>query len=237
MERLTYGGKSFSDFNTFWDGSKVFAKPIKNYNIYDIPGRNGSLTASRKYFGNLTVSFDCFIRQDFKKNFSQLIDYLNSMDGYQRLETTTEPEIYRMALFHSAVDPSTGAFNHYGKFTITFDCMPQAFLKSGEIPVEIPQYSTEVLNNPTYQKAKPLIIVNGVGTFYVNGQEVTVNSNPGNVYIDSELMDCYSNTGGVIGNMNPYVIVPEGFINLVSGDNTIETKGVSLSVMPRWWRV
>lgn len=237
MARLTFGGKSFSDFNTFWDGSKVFVKPMKNYDIYDIPGRNGALSMSKKYFGNVTVSFNCFIRQDFKKNYSQLIDYLNSFDGYQRLETTTEPDIFRMALFHSAVDPTTGAWNHSGQFTLTFDCMPQQFLKIGEIPVQIGKYSEQVLNNPTYQKARELIKVTGTGSFYVNGEKVTVYQNSNGVYIDSELMDCYAIENGIAVNMNPSVDVPEGFVPLVSGDNIIQSENVSLEITPRWWRV
>ena len=237
MERLTFGGKSFSDFNVFWDGSKVFVKPQKNYNTYDIPGRNGALTASRKYFGNVTVSFNCFIRQNFKKNFSQLMDFLNSFDGYQRLETTTESDVYRMALFHSSVDPSTGAFNHYGQFTLSFDCMPQEFLKSGEIPVEVPKYAEFILNNPTYQKAKPLIKVTGTGSFSINGETATVYTNDTGVYIDCELMDCYEIQNGVVINRNPAVDVPEGFMPLTSGENIIKTQNVALEITPRWWRL
>ena len=236
MERLTFGGKSFSDFNVFWDGSKVFVKPQKNYNTYDIPGRNGALTASRKYFGNVTVSFNCFIRQNFKKNYSQLMDYLNSFDGYQRLETTTEPDVYRMALFHSAVDPSTGAFNHYGQFTLSFDCMPQQFLKIGENAVDIAKDGEQVLFNPTYQTARPLIKVDGVGSFTVNGSQVVVTENNGNTYIDCDIMDCYETVNNQLVNRNPDVSM-EDFPVLIPGENVITTFRCSLEIVPRWWRV
>lgn len=238
MDRLTFGGKSFSDFNTFWDGSQVFVKPEKKYNIYDVPGRNGALTASGKYYGNVTVSFNCFIRQDFKKNYSQLIDYLNSFDGYQRLETTTEPDIFRMAVFHSSVEPKTGAFNHYGQFTLQFDCMPQQFLKIGENPISVGRNVVKTINNPTYQASRPIIKVgSGVGSFTINGEEIVVNSSQGNVIVDCDAMDCYEYVNGNLVNRNPDVTIPGGFPTLKSGVNEITTFNVSLEITPRWWRV
>lgn len=237
IDILTFGGKSLSDFNTYWDGSKVFVKPVKQYNKYDVPGRNGSLTRSQKAFGNVTISFSCFIRRDFKKYYSQLVDYLNSLDGYQRLETTTEPDVFRMAVFHSAVTPTTGSWNHSGKFTIEFDCMPQQFLKSGEVPVEILPNKEFILKNPAYQSAKPMIKVTGTGQFSVNGQTVIVSSNPGTVYIDSELMDSYAIVSGAYVNMNPYVVVPEGYVLLRQGENVIATDSITVEITPRWFRI
>ena len=83
MRWMTFGGKALSDFNVFWDGSQVFTKPPKTFEKYSIPGRNGDLVVSRNRYDNVIVPFNCFIRKDFERNFSDLMDYLNSFEGYQ----------------------------------------------------------------------------------------------------------------------------------------------------------
>jgi hypothetical protein len=91
-----------------------------------------------------------------------LSEFLNSRKGYCVLETSWQPEIYRMAAFVSALNPDMNQLNRRGKFSIEFDCKPQRFLKSGTVMQEITSGST--LNNPTAFQAQPLIRIYGNGT-------------------------------------------------------------------------
>lgn len=242
MRWMTFGGKALSDFETFWDGSQVFKKSSKNFKKYQIPGRNGDLVVSQNRFDNVTIPFNCFIRKDFEKNFSNLMDYLNSFDSYQRLETSTEPEIYREAVFHSPVSPETGFFNNSGKFTLEFDCKPQEFYKSGENEIFVEAGTTKAIQNPTYKKAKPLLVVT---TASVSQSAISVNletiviseATPTPLYIDCETMDCYTiGQNGKAINRNDKVEMPLNFIYLYPGVNQISTDNLDLKVIPRWWR-
>lgn len=142
MRTLTYAGVDFAEFKCWWDGSQVFRKPNKIVNRYQIPYRNGDLIRSTEAFENVEISFNCFIKEDYEENYSNLVNYLNSFDSYQRLETSAEPSIYRMALLHAVIEPETGQFLKDGRFTLTFDCMPQEWLKSGENEMSIDMQTT-----------------------------------------------------------------------------------------------
>ena len=137
MRTLVFAGKDLSEFNVVWDGSMVFEKPKKKVDSYTIPFRNGTWFRTQEAFENIKISFPCFIRTNFSKNYSDLVNFLNSFESYKKLETSTEPEIYRMAYFHSDVKPKTTAFNVGGQFSLVFDCMPQEFLKIGDDEITV----------------------------------------------------------------------------------------------------
>lgn len=134
---LTYAGKSLSDFGVWWDNSQVFSKPAKLFDSYSIPNRNGALFASLNKYENIQIEYSCFIKEDFAKNYSELIDYLTSFDTYQELANSVEPNTYRMALFKADLTVETGQFLKDGMFTLVFDCKPQMFLKMGDNEVEL----------------------------------------------------------------------------------------------------
>lgn len=230
---LTFNGKALSDFNAFWDGSQVFVKPERSVEKIEIMGKSGDLTIDNGRFTNLPLSFNCFIRDHFIENYEELMNYLYSQKGYQRLETSTEPDVYRMAQYNEANEPNTGAFLKYGSFTLEFDCMPQKWLKLGEIPISVS--GTQVVLNPTRQEAKPLIMVTGTGTFRINTDTCTLDTNTGTTYIDCEIQDAYE---GLI-NRNPnFTTTGESFPVLKEGNNNIEVpSGMTMTIVPRWWRL
>ena len=152
MRTLTYAGKDFSEFSCWWDGSQVFEKPAKIAQNYQIPFRNGDLIRSTEAFENVPIRFNCFIKENYEENYSELVNFLNSFDTYQRLETSAEPSIYRMAFLHAVIEPETGQFLKDGQFTIVFDCMPQEWLKSGEEEFSIDMQTNSYAGNPvTYE--------------------------------------------------------------------------------------
>lgn len=230
MDVLTYNGKAFSEFNTFFDGSKAFGSPEKDYEFYEILGRNGSLSRYNNRFKDIDLSFPCFIRSGFIDNYRNLLAFLNSSEGYCRLESSKEPQIFRKALFKGVVEPQTTPFNHGGFFTITFRCNPQRWYKSGEQWVDV----TNLIHNPTRQIARPIIRIYGSGSFMVGSHEITVNT-AGTEYIDldCETMDAYE------GAVNRNNCVETGFeqIGLKPGNNGITTDGVTLKIMPRWFEI
>lgn len=145
---MIYNGRDFSDFGVHVDESKAFGSPEKDYELIEVVGRNGNLSIYNDRFKDIVLSFPCFIRSGFIEKYRNLLAYLNSLDGYQRLETEKEPNHFRKALFTGSVDVQTTPWNQGGFFTINFSALPQRFLKTGENWTTVSSSSSSVSGNP-----------------------------------------------------------------------------------------
>lgn len=228
---LTFNGVSFADYGTFYDSSQIFITPEKQTEFFEIPGRSGDLSISQNRFANVSIPYNCFIRRNFIENYTNLMNYLLSQDGYGRLENTREADVYRMAQFVSETQPDTGAFLKYGSFTLTFNCKPQKWLKSGENAIYVD--SSVTLMNPTQFDAKPLIEVTGTGTITINNTPMVLDTNTSVTYIDCDMQDAYEGTI----NRNPNLTVSSGFPVLSPGENVVTVNGCTINIIPRWWRL
>ena len=229
---ITFNQKPFSDFNTFTDGAEIFKTPAKDSSFYSVPGKNGDLEIFNGRYLNTEISINCFIRENFKENYDNLINFLYSQDGYGRFETSHEPDIYRMASFISEIEPRTGSFNKYAQFTLNFNFKPQKWLKSGEIGINL--LSSNTLMNPTNFTALPLFEVVGTGTLNVGSSVLILANNTSTTYIDCEIQDCYEGTI----NRNPDLTITGGFPSLKKGQTTITFSGfTSVKMYPRWWKL
>lgn len=128
---LNYAGKNLSEFGMWFDNSKVYKKPSKRFMGYDIPARNGTLYQSENKFNNVIIEFDCFIKDNFDQNYNDLVNFLNSFETYQKLVNSYNGNMYRMALFHEAIEVDTGQFLKDGRFKLFFDCKPQEYYADG----------------------------------------------------------------------------------------------------------
>lgn len=146
--QLLFGGKDLTEFGIAWDGKAIFEKPAAVYNRYEIPRRNGDLMEPGHKFENVPIAYNCYISKDYRANLSNLVNYLNSFETYTRLENSYEDDVYRMAVFHSAISPENDGFALDGWVTLTFDCKPQEFYKSGETFQTIQNSSSTVTGNP-----------------------------------------------------------------------------------------
>lgn len=230
--RINYGGKDFKDFNVFFDGSKVFDKPSRDVENISVVGRNGDLIISNKRFNNIDITIPCFIKHNFIENYSALMDYLTYLEGYQKLETTEEPNTYRLAQFKDSTEPKTGAFMKYGSFDLVFNCKPQIFLNEGDQDLLISSGNT--LLNPTLKEAKPLIKVRGTGSITINDRTLALNQNTGQTFIDCDIQDAYQGTI----NRNSNLTVTSEFPVLKVGQNVVAYSGFSeVIIVPRWWKI
>lgn len=231
MDVITFNGKSFRDFNTFWDGGELFTTPQKDVTFYTVPGRNGDLSISNNRYNNIERNINCFIRDNFRENYTALVNFLLSQEGYKRFESTKEPDVFQMAQFLSEIEPTTGAFLKYGSFTLTFNFKPQKWLKSGENAIYINNNLT--INNPTNQIALPLIKVQGTGSITINDSVLTLANNTSETVIDCETQDCYEGTI----NRNSDLSIVGGF-PVLKKENQITVSGfASCVIIPRWWRL
>ena len=229
-ETLTFNGISLSDFACYYDGSQLWRKPERLVEKMSVVGKNGDLIIDQGSYSNITRPIRCFITHDFIKNYSSLLDALTSVEGYGRLESTEEPEVYYMASFVDEIQPDLWQFNERGVFTLNFDFKPQKWLKSGENAIGITTSLT--LINPTSQTALPLIEVSGTGTITINDSTLTLANNTSTTIIDCETQDCYEGTI----NRNSDLTVVGGF-PVLKKENSISVSGCTINLIPKWWRL
>lgn len=234
---LIYAGKPTTEFNVWISGSDTYDAPERDVTMVDVPGRNGMLTIDNGRFDNIPVEYPAFIVKDFTNSMAAFRAFMKSFKGYQRLEDTYHPDYYRMGVLSENFDPKMKVRNLSGDFKITFDCMPQRWLKSGETFSDNITGSATIFN-PTLFASKPIIRIYGTGTVQIGSYTITVSRNPVYIDVDSELMDCYYNNGTVVTNMNSAVTLSsDEFPVLEPGNNNIVANTSYIRIMPRWWTV
>lgn len=208
-------------------------RPAKKYSVISVPGRNGDLHIDTGAYSNYTQAYEIGIRgieQGLSKAARAVAQWLYAPVGYNRLEDSYEPDVFRMAYFAGPQDIEN-ILNRLGRASIEFSCKPQRFLKSGETPLEV--LSGETINNPTAFPALPLIhiIGNGEGCLQIGEYVVEVFSLDGNITLDCDLQNAYYGTT----NLNNTISAPV-FPKLLAGDNEISYTGDwTVEIIPRWW--
>lgn len=226
---LTFAGKNLREFGLYVNGTYTFSSPERSIQRIVVPGRNGTLTIDNDRFENIDVTYAAFIINGFRANIAGLRNYLSTAAGYRRLEESYHPEEYRMARFVSGLQVEATPALQEGNFTLTFDCMPQRYLKTGEIPVEYTANGS--IYNRTLQDAKPLLRVWGNGTVGIGDATLTISETTAYTDIDCESMDAYY--GATNRNSN----ISGTFPVLKPGTNGIAlgTGITKLQITPRWW--
>ena len=200
LNHLTYDGVDSSSFGVFISGDGVFDAPARRGEMISIPGRNGSLFMDEGVFENITVEYPAFIGTGYEALFRQklgdLRSWLSSRGNYKRLTDTYHPDEFRLGIFREGLEVNPEVITRAGNFTMKFDCKPQRFLLSGEIPVGFSVNGS--IFNPTLFASSPLIKVTGNGTVAIgeNGKyRFIVSNNPGTIWIDSDIMEAYLPAG------------------------------------------
>ena len=231
MDYFTIGGVSSSSFNAYIYDLNVFDSPSRSVDTYDVPGRNGTLTvAGSEKFDNRELWYDMYIPKSMISNVRGLTNYLHSLKGYQRLEDTIEPDVYKKAMYVEALQLSLKTSKE-AVFRVTFDCQPEKWLKSGEQKTVLAKNGS--INNPTVQTAKPLIRIFGKGTVQIGSQTIEILKAPTEyIDIDCDIQDCFEGTA----NRNSYVSLTD-FPALGPGSNgiTLGTGITKVEITPRWW--
>ena len=230
---FVFDGKSSAEYDAWIASSNAFDGAEHDEEVIEIPGRNGALVFSNGRWKNFVAAVDCYISHDMRTNVDGLRAFLSSKYGYCRYEEAIKPDEYRMARF---VGPFTvSASDRVGAaFDLSFDCKPQRFLKSGEIPAIYT--ASGRIYNPTLYPARPLVRCYGSsGTVTVNGTPVRVTGCTAYCDIDCDLMEVYEGTN----SRNGTTTLSNGIFPVLDpGENNISFSGWSrVEVTPRWWTI
>lgn len=234
INSITFNGQNSLDYGLYVSGNQTFNSAEKDYSKVSVPGRNGDLLVFNKRYKNVNMVYDAILIENYEENTERVRAWLMSADGYCRLEDTYHPNEFRIASFSGPIDFDTKMLEA-GETTLTFDCKPQRWLKSGEQITLITPDNNRSIVNPTLFESKPLLRIYGTGQILIGTGNITINEQ-GSEYIDidCDIMDCYEGLVNRNGNVtiskwptftagNNYVVFP---------DNSNITK---IYVTPRWW--
>lgn len=225
---FTLDGKSSADFNAYISRSNMFDSAEREVEKISIPGRNGDLTIDQGRFSNFTSIVEIYIPSGMREKLDGLRNWLQSVVGYRRYEESYKPEEYRQARFTGRFEVSES--DRVGAaLTLEFDCMPQRYLKTGEIPVEYTANGS--IYNRTLQDAKPLLRVWGNGTVGIGDATLTISGTTAYTDIDCESMDAYYGATNRNGNISgTFPVLKPGTNGIALG-----TGITKLQITPRWW--
>lgn len=233
---ISWAGKTSDTLGVVVEHYPVRVVPERALTETEIAGRNGALIQYDGNWNNYTQEYEVYISAEktgLVRAARAVAEWLSAPVGYQRLEDSYEPDVYRMAYYAGGQDIES-ILNRFGRATISFNCKPQRYLKSGEATKTLTGSGT--LTNITQFDALPIITVygSGVGTVTVNDTTVSISEIDSYIVLDCELMDAYKGTV----NKNPYISAAD-FPVLKAGVNNISFTGgvTSLDIVPRWWMI
>ena len=231
---ITWAGVPLSTVtNVLIENAPETNRPARKVDRYEVPGRNGDIVAPQNAWENVTRNYELMVYAgDYNQMASALMAWLYAPSGYQRLEDSFDSLVYRLAYVSEATDIEN-LVSENGRCTVSFECDPRRFLKTGERAVTLS--GTGTITNPTRFTAKPVITVSGSGngTIECGGYTITIAGIYDGMTIDCEQMDAYAGTT----NLNN--LVSGSFPVIPGGEQTITITGgiTSIKVTPNWWTI
>ena len=162
---LTFADKNLAEFGVICSGLKTHGSAERAYTTVEIPGRNGDLLMKLGRLKNISVSYECSIsplftkETDFTNCVQDLRNYLMTQIGYRKLSDSYHTDEYRLACYAGPFEADVLELNLAGTFTLTFNCKPERYLISGDIPTVLKAGESATLTNPTGFVSSPLITV------------------------------------------------------------------------------
>lgn len=190
---FVYAGEASEDYGMVISEAPAFERPKRKQTVYTVPGRNGAILHQEDAWEDVPRAFDVWIAedggQDLAEKVSAVESWLNSVKGYQRLEDSFEPDVFRLAYCEGG-DSFTNNMTQYGRATIRFICRAEHFLKNGEHPQTVENGSK--IYNPTRYTSKPLIHLEGSGSVSISIGGKTMTATVSDyLNIDCETMNAY----------------------------------------------
>ena len=232
---IVYGGESSSDYGMVVSEAPAYERPNRKQTIYTVPGRNGAVVFQDDAWEDVVRSYNVWIAegvQPLSVKVSAFEAMLNSMKGWQRLEDSFEPDVFRLA-YYSGGNDFSNKMTQYGEATINFTCRPERFLKAGEQEVTV--VNNQKIVNQTRFTAKPLIHIEGSGTVTVAIGGNTISASITDyINIDCETMNAYR-----LAAENKNSDISGSFPKIIPGENTVGITGTTtkVTIVPRYFTI
>ena len=236
-----FDGLKSSDYGVYISAGMAFSDAEDDFEKVEIPGRSGDLIISKNRLKNRAGEYPAFIFASNAAELSERVERfrnaIGSKSGYFRLFDSYNPGSYMIAAYAGGLKVDAKSRNRLAEFTIAFDCKPQRFLMSGESEIEYTEAGA--IFNPTLFDAKPMIKVTGYGTLGLGDYSIEITGEAGMVtYIDCDMMEAYSLSGGAKVSRNAYIDTGPYFPVIKPGSNgiTMDATITKVAITPRWWK-
>ena len=235
MGVIKFGGVSSETIELIVETRPDYEMPLKKYERVHVPGRNGDIIIDTGEYDNVDRVYNvaCYKEGVSPPYLSRELSKWLSKPGYQRLEDSYQPDVYMMAVYEQE-NTVTNIHNQAGRASISFNRMPQRFLKIGEDPIEM-TVSGEDIVNPSPQLAVPIIKIYGTnGLVKIGEYSIGITNVVGHVTIDSVTASAYTYNVSMTGS----ITLSDGYPRL-PGDARIpiEWRGdiTKVEIIPNWW--
>ena len=224
-----------AEFKLFVEKFPERPVPKRKFEKFSIPGRSGDVVIAEDAWDNVVQPYDVYLSAegaDLAASAAAVVQWLFA-PGVRRLEDDYAPEVFREARF---LGPTTleNILNDFGRATLQFDCAPQRFLKSGEMP--IPMTNQMTLANPTIYPAQPLLTFSADegDTLTIGAQTMFVLQN-GRYIVDVRRGRIWATDGTTLYDADARIsgTLPE----LRAGESLLWWTGNVRAgeIVPRWW--
>ena len=233
---IVYGGESSANYGMVVAEAPAFERATRKQTTYKVPGRNGAVIIQQDAWEDVTRNYRVWIVDSSSKGLVEYVDafeaWLNSQTGYQRLEDSFEPDVYRLAYYSGGTSVSN-MLMQAGEAEISFVCRPERFYKSGE---QEQQLTNGVpIYNPTRYQSKPLIYIAGAGevSLAIGSKTITATIED-YIFIDCETMNAYREPTENKNNSitGPFPVIDPG-VNAISITGAV----TSATVVPRYFTI
>ena len=129
LKCLYINGERSADYGLFITGAAVYNAASYDYEVVQIPGRNGDLVMDNGRFNNISVTYPAFVPD--VRYLQDIRQWLSKHRGYQRITDDYNPAEFRMGMYIGGLEVDVFR-NRAGTFSLTFNCKPQRFLTYGE---------------------------------------------------------------------------------------------------------
>lgn len=200
----------------------------KDYNEYNVPGRDGVLYQDLGTIQDIVINIECnYISNPdtWHYRWKQIKKWILNT-GNKRLTLSDDLDYY-YRIKKIEISENERKIIQSGEFTISFTCEGYNYLISGLNTINY----TNVFN--LYERSKPIykIVGEGLCTLSVNGNDCICNVGQ-NLTIDTYLKICYREDGTL---QNTAIKADYNDLELIEGENTITiTEGFELTIIPNW---
>ena len=159
---FTFNGHKCDEFGIYISKKPQLNRSQRKFQSASVAGRNGNIYQFQDAWDEVVVTYDIFAggyeQGDAPRDFTAIMEWLNSADDYARLEDSFDEDHYRMAVFVDATNIEQKWYST-GQAQIKFRCKPQHYLVGEVVSVE----DGDVITNPTNHVALPIITIKGNG--------------------------------------------------------------------------
>ncbi len=252
---IIFNGVSSDELGVIVEHYPRLVFPKRKVEVFQIPGRNGDLLIDQEVYENYEQTYEVFFDSKYRGGLEaampKIASWLLSGIGYGRLEDSYSKEYYRMA-YVPQVAEFLNYFNEYGRGSLTFNCAPQRFYKTGENEIQVQNGQT--LHNPNGFKAWPLIrLTTSSGTLNVHFTDsagtrtATIEtSTRRDTYVDTQEHTVYQRNGSEIiygsstdfsGLYEDLYLKDDTSISWEPAGNSYTNAPQFIYVKPRWWTI